>query len=359
MNHRISGLLAIAAFALAGVLGSAQSLAQNAYIPNFGFDSVSVINTATNKVTATITDASLIEPFGVAVSPDSRRAYVANSGISDSVSVIDIATNAVIATIPIPFGPFGVAVSPDGRGLYVAKEERNFSIPGAVVVIDTATNAITATIPVQLGPEGIAVTPDGGMVYVSNTGSDTVSVISTATNTVIATIPVGRVPFSVAVTPDGRKVFVTNDVSNNVSVISTANDKVTATIGNFHGPDGVAVTPDGRKVYVTNDNSNNVSVISRKIPFAKLQDSILQLPEAGKPQRCGGVLELVILPNERRDTLAVAVCLPGRPGELWCRPDKNSKPRWVLDCPDCGGHLIVCRAERSHVLVGCLRSRVR
>jgi hypothetical protein len=37
MNLRISGLLA--AFALAGLLGSAQSLAQNAYITNLGSNS--------------------------------------------------------------------------------------------------------------------------------------------------------------------------------------------------------------------------------------------------------------------------------------------------------------------------------
>jgi YVTN family beta-propeller protein len=54
MSLRISGLLAIAAFALAGLLGSAQSLAQNAYITNFNSASVSVIDTATNAVTATI-----------------------------------------------------------------------------------------------------------------------------------------------------------------------------------------------------------------------------------------------------------------------------------------------------------------
>ena len=56
MKLRISGLLAIATFVL---LGSAQSLAQNAYITN-GSNSVSVIDTATNTVTATITDAVLV-----------------------------------------------------------------------------------------------------------------------------------------------------------------------------------------------------------------------------------------------------------------------------------------------------------
>jgi hypothetical protein len=47
MKLRISGLLVIPAFALVGVLGSVQSLAQNAYLTSLD-TVVSVIDTATN-----------------------------------------------------------------------------------------------------------------------------------------------------------------------------------------------------------------------------------------------------------------------------------------------------------------------
>jgi YVTN family beta-propeller protein len=66
MKLRICGLLATAAFASICVLGSAQALAQNAYITNQGSNIVSVIDTATNTVTATITVGA--GAFGVAVS---------------------------------------------------------------------------------------------------------------------------------------------------------------------------------------------------------------------------------------------------------------------------------------------------
>jgi YVTN family beta-propeller protein len=52
------------------------------------------------------------------VSPDGRRVYVANDG-SEDVSVIDTATNAVIATIGTR-GSIGIAVSPDGDRVYAA-----------------------------------------------------------------------------------------------------------------------------------------------------------------------------------------------------------------------------------------------
>jgi YVTN family beta-propeller protein len=99
----------IGAFALAGLLGSTQSLAQNAYITNLGSNSVSVIDTATNTVTVTIPVG--VGPYGVAVSQDGSKLYVTNES-SDTVSVIDTATNTVIATIPVGTTPRGVAVTP-------------------------------------------------------------------------------------------------------------------------------------------------------------------------------------------------------------------------------------------------------
>ncbi len=224
MNLRISGLLAIAAFALTDFLASAQSLAQNAYITNHVSSTVSVIDTATNMVTATITIP------------------------------VDSGT-------PTPFaGPGGVAVSPDGSKVYVANIESN-----TVSVIDTATNTITTTIPVGSFPESVAVSPDGSKVYVTNgtsgTTPGTVSVIDTATNTVIATIPAGVNPFGVAVTPDGSKVYVTNAASEGISVIDTATNTVTTILGSSEPTGilphtGVAVSPDGSKVYVGNYMTN-------------------------------------------------------------------------------------------------------
>jgi YVTN family beta-propeller protein len=267
MNLRVSGLLAIAAAALAGLLGSAQSLAQNAYIANSVSDNVSVIDTATNTVTATIPVGN--SPEGVAVSPDGSKVYVANYD-SNTLSVINTATNTVTATIPVGVSPSGVAVTPDGTKVYVANEDiahpSGIVGPGTVSVIATAANTVTATIPVGRAPGGVAVTPDGTKVYVANAFSNSVSVIDTATNTVTTTIP-AETPAGVAVTPDGSKVYVTNSIEfGTVSVIATATDTVIATIALHAGgasAAGVAVTPDGSKVYVVDANqTGSVSVIS-------------------------------------------------------------------------------------------------
>jgi YVTN family beta-propeller protein len=122
---------------------------------------------------------------------------VVNSGLKtvfdgNTVSVIDTATNTVTETITLPDGkgPTGVAVTPDGSQVYVS----NDSDIDAVSVIATATNTV-GSIRVGGFPNGVAVTPDGSKVYVTNGHSNDVSVIATATNTVVGlTIPVGNFP---------------------------------------------------------------------------------------------------------------------------------------------------------------------
>ena len=59
----------------------------------------------------------------MAVTPDGTRAYVTDSN-DDTVSVINTATNTVIATIPVGTSPGDVAVNPDGTRVYVTNARR-------------------------------------------------------------------------------------------------------------------------------------------------------------------------------------------------------------------------------------------
>ena len=110
------------------------------------------------------------------VSPDGTKVYVANY-CSKSVSVIDTATNTVTATVNVGTSPCGVAVSPDGTKVYVATLTENLTTP--ISVIDTATNNVTATVIVGHDPRGIAVTPDGTK-HMYECLSNTISIIDTA-----------------------------------------------------------------------------------------------------------------------------------------------------------------------------------
>ena len=297
MKIRVCGLLVIAAL-VSCFLASAQTLAQNAYITNQGSNTMSVINTETNTVTATVPVGA--GPYGVAVTPDDSKVYITNNG-SNSVSVIETATNAVVATILVENGPIGVAVTPDGGKAYIANTSSE-----SVTIIDTASNTVTGRIFVgdfHLAT-GVAVTPDGTKVYVTslNSGglfnvSAAVSVIDKATNTVVTVLPgpsgeSGIAPFGVAVTPDGSKVYVANRFSNTISVINTATNALAATIAVPLGggePTGVAVAPDGSKVYVTIAASGLVAVIdtttntiTATIPVGGIPFGVAINPEGSK-----------------------------------------------------------------------------
>ncbi len=223
------------------------------YVTNFESSTVSVIDTGTNTVLTTVPVG--VYPFGVAVHPAGTRVYVAN-GAGFSLSVVDASTNTVVATVPLPdAGPFGLAVHPDGTRVYVADVAWN-----RVLALDTGTNTIVATIPVGAGPTGVVVHPNGTRVYVANYSDNTVSVIATASNTVVATVPVGSGPGGIAVHPAGTRVYVANDIGS-LSVLDTATNTVIATVP-VETPQGVAVHPDGTRVYVANYYANTVSVVA-------------------------------------------------------------------------------------------------
>jgi YVTN family beta-propeller protein len=237
------------------------------YVVNAVDNTVSVIDTASNAVVATIPVGTL--PVGVATTPDGTRAYVTNAG-DNTVSVIDTAKNTVMATIPVVGEPQSIAITPDGKHGYITNVFDN-----TVSVIDTAKNTVVAKIPVGDEPSGIAITPDANhspehdngsrrpLAYVTNVLDNTVSVIDTASNTVVDTIPVGDVPDAgVAFTPDGSRAYVTNFDGNTVSVIDTARKKVVDTIPVGDSPGAIAITPDGTQAYVMNLEDSNASVIA-------------------------------------------------------------------------------------------------
>src|SRR6267143_1623793 len=143
-------------------------------------------------------------------------AYVSNNG-DNSVSVIDTSTNRPIATVEVGGMPSGVAVTPDGTRVYVTNSGNT-----TVSVIDTSNNTVVATVEGMLFPFDVAVKPDGTRVYATNSGYPTVSVIDTSSNTIVATVPVAGYPHGVAVNPTGTQAYVVTNDSNRVSVIDTS-----------------------------------------------------------------------------------------------------------------------------------------
>src|SRR5262249_46230015 len=103
-------------------------------------NTVSVIDTATNTVSATIPIPPLnpvigATPASVAVTPDGSKAYVVNAN-ANNVSVIDTATNTVIGS-PIPVGIF-----PHAFGIFRQPARRFAGVPGANNCHGTSVSAL-------------------------------------------------------------------------------------------------------------------------------------------------------------------------------------------------------------------------
>lgn len=230
------------------------------YVANDGQGNVAVIDTATNTVIAT-SESGDNRAIAVAVNPNGRRVYVTTYS-GNVVSVIDTARNTVIASIPV-VGPSRLAVTPDGRHLYVSSTDD--SGRGSTAVVDITTNRVTTTIPA--GGDEVSMAPDGHHAYVignGDGGASTLSVIDTGTNAVISTISAGYYSYDLAVSTDGRRIYAIDGGYGNLLVIDTAANTVVATIP-VPNPEAIALSPDGQRAYVVNDgdpgNPGTVSVI--------------------------------------------------------------------------------------------------
>jgi YVTN family beta-propeller protein len=228
-------------------------------------NAVDVIDTATNSLVGTITGVGP-GANSVTIAPNGLFGYVGNAGTSTgSVSVFSTTTDRVVATVSTGFPVGNVSVTPNGAFAYAS------GTGNTIAVINTTTNAVESTfsIPVPTGGfngnAGPVFNSRGTLGYVAQDVASvtpgTVTVISIPSNTTVATIQVGTQPEDIVITPDGTYAYVSNRGSSNVSVIDTSNNTVIATVPVGIQPNSIAITPNGAFAYVANLTSNTLSVI--------------------------------------------------------------------------------------------------
>jgi YVTN family beta-propeller protein len=244
-------------------------------------DGVFVIDAASNTLAAGPV-AVACEPTSVAITPDGKFAYVASRS-SDTISVLDTATDAVTATITLPSGAgiSDLAISPDGQRAYATVLAAH-----SIVAINTSDNTvIDPAIDLGFDAAAIAVSPDGSLIYATDAGaSGGVAAIDAAAGTVMTTITVANHPFAVAFTPDGLFAYVTQAGVNTageftVSKIDTASAALVGEpieVGNF--PTSLGITADGLQAYVGNERSNTLSVIDTANDSTSLSLSGMSAP---------------------------------------------------------------------------------
>jgi YVTN family beta-propeller protein len=241
-----------------------------AYVANF--ENVSVIDTATNKLVETVATTKFTQ--GIVITPDGKYAYVTcSSSDQPIVSVISTATNTVVDTIAVAHTPNGgIAMTSDGKSVYLT------SMDGWVMVINTETNKVTANITITprnsdanvngvtltsfSDPDAVAISPDNAYAYVgTGSGDSRVIMIDASTNKIVNSITIGSDGIAdIAIAPDGKHVYATSD--DKIFIIDTATNTVTTTLTGFGSPMGIAITSDGKYAYTVNNWNDTVFILN-------------------------------------------------------------------------------------------------
>ncbi|MCL5427738.1 MAG: YncE family protein [Candidatus Marsarchaeota archaeon] len=135
---------------------------------------IEIISTATNTVVGSIT-SGIYNPWGIAFSPSSPYAYVANDNFpTGNITIINTHTGTVTGTITSGIGvPRGISFSPNGKYAYVVNDNYSFSNPldlsANVVIIDTSTDRVVGSVTSGIiNPMDVAVAPSGAFAYIAD-----------------------------------------------------------------------------------------------------------------------------------------------------------------------------------------------
>lgn len=233
------------------------------YVTNGESNSVTVLDTATNRVISSIEGVGR-DPQQIVIHPMGNFAYVPGYDTAN-LHVIDLAGKSVIATIPVGENPQSIAISPDGTRVYLI----NLHSPQAMV-IDTATNQVIAKFTTGEGACGIAISPDSQRLYLGGHGKGMwmgkgemnrdVRIIDAKTFAPLLQIRCGIMPIAIKFSRDGKKAYVVSHGSGELHIIDTATHKATSVKVGSDCRD-VADSKDGKWAYVSNRGNNTVSVV--------------------------------------------------------------------------------------------------
>lgn len=177
----------------------------------------------------------------VAITPDAKRAFVANIG-SGTVSVIDLAGGKKLRDITTGGKPEGIAVTPDGKQLWVG----DLDAP-RVQAFDATSFERLAEVAIPPVAIRVLASPDGKWIATSNIAAGSVSLIDPATLKVARTIPVSGEQAAGQVTllfsPDSKRLYAAETGRDQVAEIDVESGKVLRRIAAGKNGDGLAIAP--------------------------------------------------------------------------------------------------------------------
>jgi DNA-binding beta-propeller fold protein YncE len=223
------------------------------------------INTATNIAAAAITVGT--DPQSVAFNPNGRFAYVVNgfdaattpANAPGTLTPVNLAEGRAGQLIKVGTNPGDMAISPDGRIAYVADSNALTGTPTVITPVNLSTN--TSEAPIHVAALAIAVTLNSKTALALTSGG--VVPIATDTNRPGRSIGLGGLSRAIVLAPDGQTAWVLTTPKPGLAadletVKLTAINTATFAIGKvvvIRGVPGtgeffVAITPNGAHICV-------------------------------------------------------------------------------------------------------------
>ena len=250
-----------------------------AVVTNYGTrenpgSSLTVLDIPGAEVVRTIDLGEYRRPHGIAWLSDGPRVVV-TAEENQALLTVDVVEGTIVGAVETGQDvSHMVVVSPDGKRAFVANIRS-----GSMTAIDLEAGTHLANVETGDGAEGIDITPDGSHVWVTNRGADTVSIVDAATLEIVATLESKSFPIRAAMTPDGKWVLISNARTGDLAVFDVAKQvearrlvldlEATETEGRLFGgsfgnssvPIGIVVRPDGKRAYVAHTNADVISVL--------------------------------------------------------------------------------------------------
>lgn len=228
---------------------------KRAAVVAYGGTTIDIFDVASAKLVKRIELAPNEAPHGVAWLRDGR--IIAAAEKSKSLVIVDAGTGAVRAIPTEQDGSHMVAVSPDQRRAYVANVRA-----GTISVIDLPRERKLADIAVGGNPEGLALTRDGKELWVGDNSTPRVRIVDLASGRAVATLPTDPVAIRVAISPDGSTAVTSNIGAGTLSVFDVEMRKPLRTITLSGAREAVQVTVlfsrDGERLYVAESGRNAI-----------------------------------------------------------------------------------------------------
>ena len=208
---------------------------------NYDKSFLSRVDLSTKKIDAIYPVGSV--PKVVKVSPDNKYILVSN-WCSYTVTIISVETQQVVKTIKIGRYPRGIAITSDSKFAYVAEMGGNRI--HQINLEDFSVNYI----PIGSNPRAIVLSPDNTKLYATLNISGKVIAWDLATNKAIKSMATGKSARSLAISTDGSALYVVNFRSGTLSVVSTETMKVLQNVKVCSEPIGVTYDQTESKTWV-------------------------------------------------------------------------------------------------------------